>query len=262
MIQKLVSIITVCYNSESTLKDTIESVLNQSYQNLEYIIIDGGSMDKTINVIKSFELKFKKKNITYSWISEPDKGIYDAMNKGLNLVQGDYIGILNSDDWYANDTVSKIIAMGYNKEYCIISGWKTKVNGAKIEQKTFRNKKDIKRYIHRLMPINHPATFVHKDVYKKIGGFNINYQLSADYDLIYRSFNSNVKFLFIDDVLVYMRNTGATHQAKNLFITAKEDYIIRKNNKVKLASVFYIKRLIFNYLIIFRNNLRIFLNMS
>lgn len=249
----LVSIITVSFNSENTIKDTIESVLNQSYESIEYVIVDGNSTDNTLEIIKSYKKEFERRSISYLWVSEPDQGIYDAMNKGLKMVNGELIGILNSDDWYTKEAVRVVVQKNNSNVYSIISGKKNKVNFQKEILKTLDNKKDIKKYIHKTMPINHPATFVHKNVYKKIGLFNTNYRLSADYDLVYRAFRAEVKFLFIDTVIVNMRNTGATHQTKNLFITAKEDYFIRKKYKVAFAGFYYLNRIVFNYLVIIRD---------
>lgn len=254
----LVTIITVCQNSEATIRDTIESVLNQTYNNIEYIIVDGKSNDRTVEVIKSYEERFNKKGINYRWKSEPDKGIYDAMNKGISMVKGGIIGILNSDDWYCQGAISEIVRTNNENTYSIISGKKNKVNTEKKILDTVQNKKNLKKYIHKTMPLNHPATFVHNSVYKKIGLFDTNYKLSADYDFILRAFNSNVKFLFTDEVIVNMRNTGSTYQLKNIFIIAKEDYEIRKKNNVKLAFLYYMKRLGFNYLLLLRNLLTSF----
>jgi len=103
------------------------------------------------------------------------------------------------------------------------------------------------------MPLNHPATFVHRRVYDTIGMFDTDYKLSADYDLIYRAYNAGVNFLFTDEILVNMRNTGATHQTKNLFITAKEDFRIRKKNQNSSALFYYFKRIGFNILVISRD---------
>ena len=249
----LVTIITVSYNSALTISDTIKSVLNQTYKNIEYILVDGNSKDNTIEIIKSYKKEFKDKGIIYKWIIEPDNGIYDAMNKGLLIASGDIIGIINSDDWYNPDAIAEIVNLNKDNTYHIISGNLNKVNSKKEIYKTIKNKKDIKKNIKKIMPINHPATFVHKTVYKRIGVFNTKYKLSADYDLIFRAFNAGVNFLFTNKVLVNMRNTGKTHQTKNLFITAKEDYIIRKKNNVSLAFFYYIKRIVFNYLVIIRN---------
>ncbi|MBP0902858.1 glycosyltransferase family 2 protein [Mariniflexile gromovii] len=255
------SIITVCFNSEKTIKDTIESVLNQTYSNIEYIIIDGNSNDTTVEIIKYYEVKFNQKNISYKWISEPDKGIYDAMNKGLSMANGDLIGIINSDDWFELDALSQILKVKRDTLFSIISGNKNKVNNKNKVYKTVENKKDIEKYIGRIMPLNHPATFVDKSVYEQIGFFNTNYKLSADYELIFRAYSAGVQFLFTDKVIVNMRNTGATHLTKNLFITAKEDFEIRKNNKVKFAYLYYIKRLVFNYLVIVRSKLKNLFNL-
>jgi len=127
----LISIITVCFNSENTIKDTIESVLNQTYKNIEYLIIDGKSSDETLNIIKSFEEKFNNSKITFKWISEADKGIYDAMNKGLKMANGELIGILNSDDWYELETVKIIVEKNQGLNFSVISGKKNKVNDKK-----------------------------------------------------------------------------------------------------------------------------------
>ncbi len=249
----MVSIITVCFNSESTIKDTINSVLNQTYPNIEYILIDGDSNDKTLSIIKSYEQKFNDKKIRYKWISEPDIGIYDAMNKGISIADGEIIGILNSDDWYDNDAVLEVVKTFENKTFSIVSGERRKVKFNKMPYGIHFNKKDIKKFIHKEMPVNHPATFVHKTVYNKVGLFDIHYKLSADYDFIYRAYRAEVVFLFTDKILVNMRNSGATYQLKNTFITAKEDYRIRKKNKVKWAYFYYLKRIGFNYLLILRS---------
>ena len=256
----LVSIITVCFNSADTLKDTLESVLNQTYSNIEYIVIDGDSKDETCTIIESYSDKFLKKGITFQWNSEPDDGIYDAYNKGLALVKGDLIGILNSDDWYSNDAIGEVVSTYNYKPFSIISGERNKVRFDKSVYGVRYNKKDVGRYIHKTMPLNFPATFIHSSVYKKIGLYNTKYILSADYDLIYRAYRSEVNFLFTDKIIVNMRNSGATGQLKNLWVTAKEDFDIRKENKVRGALFYYIKRMGFNCLIIFRDTMKTKLN--
>ena len=251
----LVTVITVCYNSSKTIRDTLNSILKQTYLNIEYIVIDGQSQDKTTEILKEFEPLFNKKKIDFWWISEADEGIYHAMNKGLQKAKGNLIGILNSDDFYEPNAIKKIVDKNKNQTFTIISGKKNKVNIEKKVLKTFNNKKNIKKYIGKTMPINHPATFVHKTVYENVGFFDTQYKLSADYDFIYRAYLNNVKFLFVDEVLVNMRNTGATHQTKNMFITLKEDYHIRKKNNVFLSEFYFLKRLVFNFLVILRNTI-------
>ncbi len=257
----LISVITVCYNSAATIRDTIESVFNQTYIPIEYILIDGNSNDETLNIIKSYEEKFKKKEINYKYISEVDKGIYDAMNKAIGLTKGNIIGILNSDDWYEKNALNEIKTL-YNKQdgLSIYVGEMNRVNKHKIPYKVNYNIKNISSVIHKAMPINHPASFVHKDVYTKIGLFDIQYELSADYDFIFRAYNSGISFLFTDKVIVNMRNSGATSQIENLSITAKEDHLIRKKNNIKWSSFYYIKKLIFNGLVSVRDTLRSVMN--
>lgn len=257
-VKPLASIITVSFNSESTIKDTINSVLNQTYANIEYILIDGDSNDKTLSIIKSYEQKFKNKGIQYQWISEPDKGIYDAMNKGISIAKGEIIGILNSDDWYSNNAIKEVVKVFDTHTFTIVSGERRKVRFNKKPYGIHYNEKEIKAYIHKIMPINHAATFVHKTIYKKIGLFDTYYKLSADYDFIYRAYNAGVTFKFTDKIIVNMRSSGATGQLKNLSITAKEDHHIRKKNKVKFAIYYYLKRKGFNLLIIIRDSLKRF----
>lgn len=113
----LVSILTVAYNSEKTISRTIESVLNQTYQNIEYIIIDGASKDNTVKIAESYSHQFKQKNISFSIISEPDKGMYDGLNKGANLAHGALVGQINSDDWYEPDAVETMVNLYESTHY-------------------------------------------------------------------------------------------------------------------------------------------------
>lgn len=258
----LVTIITASFNSEATLKDTIKSVLGQSYDRLEYIIIDGNSSDKSLEIIRSFEKDFIKRGVIYKWQSEPDKGIYHAMNKGLSMAAGDLIGILNSDDWYFPEAVSEMVNLTQDDQFSISSGNLVKVGRDKKPLKTLFPKRPIGKYIFKTMPVNHPATFVHKNVYKKIGPFDLSYTLSADYDLIIRAYLAGATFLYSKKTIVNMRKTGASHDLKNIFITAREDYLIRKKNNIKLAYFYYLKRLVLNYLIIVRDKLRAVLTMG
>lgn len=254
------SIITVCYNSEKTIIDTIESVLSQTYTDLEYIIIDGKSTDKTIEIIKSYKHKFIEKEIPFYWISEPDNGIYDAMNKGIAKAKGELIGIINSDDWYEKNALNAIVDIcNKNDNLSIYSGEMNRVNASKRAYKVNYNKKLVKKYINKKMPINHPATFVHKNVYNEIGCFDTSYQLSADYDFVFRAYKAKTRFNFTDKIIVNMRNTGITGSLKSLWITANEDNNIRRKNNVKLYRYYYAKRVAFNCLIILRNTLRNFM---
>lgn len=201
-----VSIITVCYNSEKTIKDTMESVLNQTYNNIEYIIIDGKSKDNTIEIIKSYEEKFKEKGIIYKWVSEQDKGIYDAMNKGIKMCNGDLIGVINSDDWYELDAVEKIVN-NYSEEDVIYG--------------TLRIIKDEKEYgistynyefLGEIM-IPFPTCFVKKDVYieKK---YDVNHRYAADHDFMISIYKTGKKFKRIEKVIANFRLGGAGESIK------------------------------------------------
>lgn len=256
--EQLVSIITVAFNSGATIKDTLDGVLKQTYSNIEYIIIDGKSSDNTLDIVKSYQNKFKERGFDYKWISEKDNGIYDAYNKGVKLAKGSIIGIINSDDWYTNNAVEEIVRVFSSKELTIVSGEKRKVTFDKKHYGLYYNKKEIQKHIYKVMPINFPATFIHKSVYTKIGLYDTQYKLSADYDLIFRAFNASISFLFTDKVIVNMRNSGATGQLSSLWVTAKEDQHIRRKNNIKLTNWYYFKRIIFNCLVITRDSFKSF----
>lgn len=176
--QKLVSIITVCFNSEKTIRRTIESVRNQSYQNIEYIIIDGNSTDNTLSIIKEYEPVFQER---LTVISEPDSGIYDAMNKGITLAEGEMIGIINSDDFYEPDAVEQIMQHAKEKKYQICYG-EVRILKNNIED-------SVIIYSHHFLEdrmIGHPSCFVSKAVYEKYGLYNTCYKSAADYEFMLR----------------------------------------------------------------------------
>lgn len=159
------SIITVTYNSEKTLKRTIDSLLTQTISDFEYIIIDGKSLDGTVDIIKSYELEFKKRNILFTWISEKDSGIYDAFNKGINKATGDWISFLGSDDYYLKDALEnyKLEIEKQTKDIDFIHS-KVKVEGGKI----IKDKWIWKQY-KKAMNIAHVGAFHNKNYFKKYG---------------------------------------------------------------------------------------------
>ncbi|MGE5558750.1 MAG: glycosyltransferase family 2 protein [Bacillota bacterium] len=200
----LVSIITVCLNSERYIEDAIKSVIGQTYPNIEYIIVDGGSKDQTMEIV------MKYRNNINTIISEPDCGIYDAMNKGIKNSNGEIIGILNSDDWYEKDTVEQIVRESYRdtrKKFGIFHGdilvwdrgqkpWYYRKPGADISNLT-------KRII-----LNHPACFVRKSLYESIGLYDITYQISSDFDFLLRAYLNNVMFKYLGKTLTNVRTGG------------------------------------------------------
>lgn len=209
-----ISIITVCYNSELTIKKTIESIINQSYTNIEYIIIDGLSTDRTIDIIKSYELKFKKKGVDFKYISERDDGIYDAMNKGIEISTGDYIGIINSDDWYEKDIIKKIVDELNNNRVDIIFGNLKIVKTDKIIEKN--SSKDCYGIGF------HPTVFIAKKIYQKYGKFDLNYRIAADSNFLLKLKKDKIKSQKLEEVIAYFSEGGISTKHKYL---AREEYL-------------------------------------
>lgn len=193
----LVSVITVVLNGDKHLEQTIQSVLSQTYDNIEYIIIDGQSKDKTLDIIKKHETK-----IDY-WLSEKDGGIYFAMNKGINLANGEIIGILNADDFYSPDTILNVVNVFLKTNADVFHGDIILLN----DKHETRMQPDINKMMEQ-PSVFHPTCFVKKQVYSKIGDFNTDYKISADYDFLLRCLKSNFKFEYIPQVLTYFRPGG------------------------------------------------------
>ncbi|MBQ4867834.1 glycosyltransferase [Priestia megaterium] len=198
-----ISVITPCFNSEKSIARTIESVKNQTYRNIEYIIIDGGSTDNTLEIIRGYEPDFKGRMLI---VSEKDKGIYDAMNKGITRANGDLIGIVNSDDYYELDAVENIVKNRTNHEYQIIYGL----------LRTIKDDKEIMVYSKSHTNLNnamitHPTCFVSKQIYRDFGMYNLNYRFSADYEFMLRaSRNTEVNFKEIYNIISNFSIDGAS----------------------------------------------------
>jgi glycosyltransferase involved in cell wall biosynthesis len=181
-----ISIITVCYNSSKTIEETIFSVANQTYKNIEYIIVDGNSKDNTLAVIKKYENKVSK------WISEPDKGLYDAMNKGIEMASGDLIGILNSDDTFNSNTVIEEIFNFHkqnNIEASVGNIMQHKENGKIVRLYSSKFWSPEKLKIGFMPP--HPSIFFKKELFDKFGNYDLGFKIGADYELITRFFLKN-----------------------------------------------------------------------
>ncbi len=208
-----ISIVTVCYNSEKTIEKTIKSVLDQKFQDYEYLIIDGKSKDKTLEIIKKYEPLF---NGRLKWISEPDKGIYDAMNKGIKNSKGTYIWLVNSDDYIEANALSLIhsIVTSSTEWIEVISGRIEYFNLINEKRKPFGYTPQIseREYRKKRMGICHPATIVHHNVYEKYGLFNPEFKIMGDVDWFLRAKDNNVKFKFIDEILSNMLEGGVSGQ--------------------------------------------------
>lgn len=216
-----VSIITVVYNNVSVIRDSIESVLAQSYHNIEYIVIDGASNDGTVEVVRSYGDR-----ITH-FISEPDKGIYDAMNKGLKLASGDVIGILNSDDFYVSNDIINMVVEAFEQNY-VDSVFADLVyikpdNIDKVMRYYDSSYFSPSKFAYGWMPA-HPTFFVKREVYEKYGFFKIDYQIAADYELLVRFLGKyKISYFYINKPIVKMRIGGiSTKGIKSNYILNRE----------------------------------------
>ncbi len=238
----LISIITVVYNGEKYLEETILSVLNQSYDNVEYIIIDGGSTDGTVDIIKKYE-----DSIDY-WVSESDGGISDAFNKGLKYCTGDLVGIINADDYYEKDAFSKIVdvyksntktgeAVYYGKTY------KITLNNEKLI------KKDNKRGWCMSVPFSHCSSFLTFGYYKKYGLFNKDFKIAMDVELLARGLNKE-NYIAVDSCIATQRNGGVSDVNR---IAGYKEYILAVRNHCSFFKSYLL--FLIKVLIVYKNKI-------
>lgn len=229
--QPIISIITVCFNSEKHIEDTIKSVLSQKYNNLQYIIIDGGSKDKTMNIIN----KYKKEISTI--ISEPDKGISDAFNKGIQHAKGDLVGIVNSDDILLPESLLAIATSYQKGEYDIYRG--NSIIWNPISNKKYREYPSLKFSTTPIfVNVAHESTFVTLDAYKKFGTYDIDLHYTMDLDFFIRAYKLGAKFKHVDHDIVQFRLGGATSTS---MLKKRKDYIkmAYNNHASKLHANLY-----------------------
>ena len=204
-----ISIITVSYNSQSTIKHTIDSVSSQTYKNKEYILIDGASKDWTLDI-----LDFKKNEID-NFVSEPDGGIYDAMNKGIKAANGDIVGILNSDDFYYNqDVLSKVAKVFEDTDCDCLYGDLVFINKGDARKivRYWKSGKFEKNLMTKGWMLPHPTFFVKKEIYQKYGLYNTNLKSAADYEMILRLLHKEKIIVeYIAEILIKMRVGGESN---------------------------------------------------
>lgn len=240
------SLITVAYNSSKTITDTIESVLNQTYSDIEYVIIDGNSTDDTLSIIKSYEPMF---NNRLRWVSEKDAGLYDAMNKGLKVATGDIVGILNSDDLFCDSkAVEKIVQVFENTKnldgvYADLY-YVEQNNINKIVRKWVTgNKKKFNSGWHPA----HPTLYLKKEVYDNFGYFDLDFRLAADFEIMLRFIDKyQINLCYFPESLVKMRLGGETNKSlKNIYNQNIECLCAFKKNNIRTNRLTYpFKRLI------------------
>jgi len=240
-----VSLITVSFNSATTIADTIESIQSQDYDDVEYIIVDGASKDGTVDIIKSLESKIDQ------WISEPDKGIYDAMNKAIKMATGEVVGILNSDDFYSASNVISQVADAFNDPTIdAVFGDLVFVDPVNLK-KIVRTYSSAKWYPEKLargfMPA-HPTFFVRRKYYEQIGLFKTDYKIAADYELLIRFlYVHKLKYKYLPLNMVTMRRGGVSSRGIRSNIILNDEIIrgCRENgirtNVFKVYPKYFIK---------------------
>ena len=236
----MISIITATFNSAKTLKDTIQSVLRQTNKDFEYLIIDGGSTDETIDIVKSYESEFSGR---LKWVSEKDQGIYDAMNKGIKMASGDVVGILNSDDYFTSDDILQTVDNAFKShEIDAIYGDIHFIRDGNPQ-------KCVRYYSSRMfrpfwlrfgfMPA-HPSFYCKREVFERAGLYSLDYKIGADYEMMVRLFKKyKIVSRYINKDFVTMRTGGASNNNVRSRITLiNEDVKACKENGVYTNCLF------------------------
>ena len=229
-----ISIITITYNSEKTLRDTLESVRNQHYSNLEYIIVDGESSDSTMDMVNQYS------DIVSKCISEKDNGISDAMNKGIHMASGDLIGIIHSDDMLANGALDRL-----NQEWDgradVYYGNAIICDRAGKYTHILSSESDLSKMPYRFS-IVHPATFVTKKCYDTLGVFDLQYKCAMDYDLLLRFYRAGAIFKYIDASLAVYREGGTNQKYRERTIDEVCTVSIRNGGNPLIANFVKMKK--------------------
>lgn len=229
-----ISLITVTFNSDRTLCDTIQSVISQHFTNIEYIIVDGSSQDNTIEIIKKYEPLFQGR---LKWISEKDNGLYDAMNKGIHMATGDIVGMINSDDFYhRNDVITKVAEAFNNTDTQAVYGDVRFVNPKKLD-KTVRyySSKNFTPHLFRygFMPA-HPTFFTYRKYFEEFGYYKTDYKIAADYELLIRFlYVHQLKSKYLPFDFMKMRTGGtSTASVKSNILLNKEIVRACRENEI------------------------------
>ncbi|MDR6760000.1 glycosyltransferase [Flavobacterium sp. 2755] len=236
-----ITIITVCYNRKATIEKAIQSVLSQNYPNIEYIIIDGNSKDGTQEIIESYKDRISK------YISEPDKGMYDAINKGFQLATGDVIGLMHSDDeFYDRKAISRVAArFEYDSNIEGVYGDGIYVSNDK-EERLIRDRIggvfSLKRVKKGWLPL-HPTVYLKKAVINKHGLYNLDFKIASDTEFLLRYlYKHKINMSYIDAYIVKMRMGGMSTSLKRAFEVLYEDYKIYKFHGLAAISVVFLKK--------------------
>jgi glycosyltransferase involved in cell wall biosynthesis len=235
MIQQIiwpkVSIVTTVYNAVETIEDTILSVIDQTYKNIEYIVVDGGSTDGTLQIINRY------KNKIAHIISEPDKGIADGFNKGIAIATGEWIGMINADDWYALNAVELMMQRVSDNDHVCCG------NIMLIGGNNFRQVKKSKvSWLNLGMYIMHPTCFIKKEVYRQIGPYDTSLKIAMDFDMFLRIKTKGLKIKYVDELVAFMRTGGVSTDVIKMH---REELTVMKRYLTRFT---YFMAYIFNYL--------------
>ena len=224
-----ISIITITFNSAKTIQRAFDSVQSQTYKDIEHVLVDGASTDGTKELIAAYAKQYQN----VRWISEKDKGIYNAINKGIAMATGDVIGFLHSDDvLYAADSIERIAAAFADKKIDVVYGDLQYCRAEKVIRRWHSNAFVPSSLKYGWMP-PHPTVYVRRKVYEQVGEYDEWFRISADYDMMLRIFQSGYQSHYIPEVLVRMETGGASNKnTKALLSKTQEDYLVLKKNHV------------------------------
>ena len=237
-----ISIITATYNSEKTIKSCLQSVKDQDYENIEHIIIDGNSTDNTCEILS----KYAENNPFVTYISEKDKGIYDALNKGLQVATGAIIGFLHSDDeFFSSNTISNIASTFQKNNTDGVYGDLNYISATNSNRviRYWRSQIFEKKLLKKGWMPPHPTLFLKKEVYEKHGDFDLSFKIAADYDFILRVFqDDSIHFQYLSEVITNMRLGGASNAMSSLTTKMLEDIHALKKNHFSQPYLVIIKK--------------------
>ena len=239
-----ISIITVSYNSAKTIEATFKSVLNQTYSNIEYIVVDGGSNDGTLLIAENYS------DLINILVSEPDNGIYHAMNKGIKLSTGDVIAILNSDDFFASsDIVFKVSEMINETKSDVIYGNINYINKVGKIVRLWNSFKYEKGSFAEGWHPPHPSLFVKKHIYDKYGDFDLDFNIASDFEFMLRIFeNNDYKKTYLNETIVCMMTGGKSNTIQGVLEGNKEIKQAFKKNNIKYQKFYFFKRYLYKIL--------------
>lgn len=243
-----ISVITATYNSAATIGDTLASILSQTHGDVESIVVDGGSTDATLDIVRRYEARFGGR---LRWVSEPDRGIYDAMNKGIGMATGDVVGLLNSDDFFTSDnvlsTVARELADGIDAVYGDIHFVRPGDLGRCVR---YYSSRLFRPWLMRFgyMPA-HPSFYARREVYERYGLYSLDYKIAADFEMLVRLFcRHHIRARYIKKDFVTMRTGGiSTRSWRHRLLCTREDVRACRANGIRtnflLCSAKYLTKL-------------------